>query len=127
VTSPRLRGPAPCGLSRDADLAENELGQEHSSKDRHRNTQKGADQKVFREAFGLEFPVARDGFCSGDQADRRGGLNDQKSRRLAFFLHKNSVRSLGSSQNPSFSHGATRSFATFLLIFSTSWESKTAL
>ena len=78
MTSPRFGGPAPCGLSRDVDLPENELGQEHPSKDRHRNTQKGADQKVFREAFGLEFRVERDGFCSEDQADRRGGLNDQR-------------------------------------------------
>jgi hypothetical protein len=50
-----------------------------------------------------------------DRTSHFGFAISLRPRRLAFFLYKNSVRSLVSSQNPSFSHGATRSSPHFFL------------
>jgi len=52
-----------------------------------------------------------------DRTSHFGFAISLRPRRLAFFLYKNSVRSLVSSQNPSFSHGATRSSPHFFLFF----------
>ena len=57
-------------LSRDSQLAKNELRQKRAAEERHRDAQERTNQEIFREALGFELRVAGDRFCRQDQADR---------------------------------------------------------
>src|SRR2546430_6566667 len=64
-------------LSREVKLAQDYACEDRTTENRQREAQKRADQKIFREVFGLEFGITRNGFGGQDQSSRTRRLQQQ--------------------------------------------------